>query len=121
MGSGLAGSAASSSVGVFETMGLPIRSNSTRGEGGGEGVNALGGSGTLTGSFVSIFLTPTSGETGAGGSGLTLVGDEATGSILGRARVSSGEIGAFTAFPGSPSDNPWLTAPPAGGGGGRRM
>ena len=98
-----------------------MRSNSTRGDGGGEGVNALGGTGTLAVELSSLLATVASGDTGAGGSGLTLTGDEACGSTLGKERASSGEVGAGTTFPGSSSDNPRLTAPPAGGGGGRRM
>lgn len=77
MGSGLTGSAAASSVLGFETIGRPMRSNSTRGDGGGEGVNALGGTGTLIVALSSLLTTGASGDTGAGGNGLTLTGDEA--------------------------------------------
>ena len=98
-----------------------MRSKSTRGDGGGEGVNALGGTETLAVEVSSLLTTGASGDAGAGGNGLTLTGDEACGLTLGRERVSSGDVGAGTTFPGSSSDNPRLTAPPAGGGGGRRM
>lgn len=101
-------------------MGRPMRSSSTRGDGGGEGVNALAGTETLPAPFSSLLVLGTSGDTGAGGSGLALSGDEGGGSLLGGERASSGEVGACTAFPGRSSDNPWLIAPPTGGGGGRR-